>query len=119
MNYDELDVYKEAHKIVLDVYQITKTFPKTEQFNLISQITRAAYSIPSNIAVGNSRNTTKEYINFLYISRGSLGELRYFLLLSKDLEYISVDLYNQMVEKCDRIAKMLNSLINHLKKLKK
>jgi four helix bundle protein len=76
---------------------------------------RAAYSIPSNIVEGNSKRTTKDYLNFLYISRGSIHELKYFLLLSKDLYYLDEDQFYRLSERCDRVAKLLNGLINSLK----
>ncbi len=75
MKYEDLEVFKKSHELVLEIYEITKNFPKEEQTRIVNQMIRAAYSIPANIAEGNSRNTTKEYLNFLFISRGSLNEL--------------------------------------------
>lgn len=88
MNYENLLVFKKAHNFVLNIYDVTKNFPNNEKFRLVDQLIRASYSIPSNIAEGNSRNTTKDYVNFLYMARGSANEIKYFLLLSKDLNYI-------------------------------
>lgn len=115
MNYEGLNVFKESHKFVLEIYDITKSFPKEEKFRLIDQLIRASYSIPSNIAEGSSRNTTKDYINFLYMARGSASEVKYFLLLSNDLNYISSDKYEALENRIENIAKMLNGLINSLK----
>ena len=115
MNYEGLNVFKKSHKFVLEIYDITKSFPKDEKFKLIDQLIRASYSIPSNIAEGNSRNTTKDYINFLYMARGSASEVKYFLLLSNDLGYISSDKYEALKNRIENIAKMLNGLINSLK----
>ena len=115
MNFENLEVYKKAHKLVLEIYKITKSFPHDERYRLIDQMIRAGYSILSNIAEGNSRNTTKNYIKFLYLSRGSANELKYFLLLSKDLQYISNDKHNELNTKVETIIKMLNGLINSLK----
>ena len=115
MNYEELDVYKESHNFVLEIYRVTKTFPNDEKYRLVDQLTRAAYSIPSNIAEGNSRNTTKDYINFLYIARGSANEIKYFLLLSKDLKYINEETYSELRNKIVIIIKLLNGLINSLR----
>ena len=115
MRFEQLNVYKESHKFVLDIYDITKLFPNEEKFRLVDQLIRASYSIPSNIAEGNSRNTTKEYINFLYISRGSANEIKYFLLLSKDLNYMDEKQYEQLKNKIEGIIKMLNGLISSLK----
>jgi four helix bundle protein len=115
MNYEELDVYKESHNFVLEIYKVTKTFPNDEKYRLVDQLTRAAYSIPSNIAEGNSRNTTKDYINFLYMARGSANEIKYFLLLSKDLKYIDEETYSELRNKVVIIIKLLNGLINSLR----
>ncbi len=115
MNYEELNVFKESHKFVLEIYKITETFPNEEKFRLVDQLIRASYSIPSNIAEGNSRNTTKDYINFLYNARGSANEIKYFLLLSKDLGYISIKRYLELKTKIEDIIKMLNGLINSLR----
>jgi four helix bundle protein len=116
MLYEDLDVFKKSHHLVLDIYKITSQFPKEEKYRLTDQMIRSAYSVPSNIAEGNRRNTIKEYVNFLYTSRGSLHELQYFLLLSKDLGYIKEYLYKEILNKCEDIGKMLNRLINSLKK---
>lgn len=119
MNYEDLDVFKKAHNLVLKIYQITENFPAKEQFRIVSQMIKAAYSIPANIAEGSSRNTTKEYLNYLFISRGSLNELKYFLKLSKDLNYVSEDTFKQFENKCNEVGKLLNGLINSLKKITK
>ena len=116
MGYEELEVFKKAHNFVLETYRVTKTFPKEERYRLIDQLIRAAYSIPSNIAEGNSRNTTKDYINFLYMARGSANEVKYFLLLSKDLKYINEEPYSELKNKIEVITKLLNGLINSLKR---
>ncbi len=115
MNYEDLDVFKNSHEVVKDIYGITSKYPKEEKYRLIDQMIRSAYSVPSNIAEGNSRNTTKDYINFLYIARGSINELKYFLLLSKDLNYINKSEYSRLKENCISVAKQLNGLINSLK----
>ncbi len=80
MVYEDLEVFKKSHQLVLNIYEITKILPNEEKYRLVDQLIRASYSIPSNIAEGNSRNTTKDYINFLYTSRGSANEIKYFLL---------------------------------------
>jgi len=73
--------------MVLDIYQIVAHFPHEEKYSLCDQIKRAAVSVPANIVEGHSRNSTKEFIRFCYISRGSLEELRYYLQLTHDLNY--------------------------------
>jgi len=84
-----LKIWKRARDLVLDIYRLTERYPKSERFNLISQMRRAAISVPSNIAEGIARLSTKEYIRFLLISTGSLAELETQLILSADLGYIS------------------------------
>ena len=116
MIYSELNVFKLSHQFVLDIYRITKSFPSDERFRLVDQLIRASYSIPSNIAEGSQKNTTKDYMNFLYISRGSANEIKYFLLLSKDLNYIDTTTYTELNDKITSILKMLNALITSLKK---
>lgn len=86
-------------------------------FGVVSQMRRSAVSIPANIVEGQSRNTTKEYLSFLYNARGSLEETRYHLLLSKDLGYIRDEEYERLETLCTGISKMLNKLINSLNPL--
>ena len=84
-NYKELKVWQRSYQLCLEIYGITKGFPKEERYGLSSQIRRAAVSVPSNIAEGYGRKTTPEYIRFLYIAYGSNCELETQILLSKDL----------------------------------
>ena len=77
MQWKDLEVWKKAHNLVLEVYKLTAKFPQNEKYGLIDQIRRAAYSVPTNIVEGQSRNTTKEYLYFLYNARGSVEEIRY------------------------------------------
>jgi len=114
--YSKLNVFEKAHQFVLRIYKVTKKFPLDERFRLVDQLIRASYSIPSNIIEGQNRNTTKDYINFLYMARGSSSEIKYFLELSKDLRYISVNEYESLLEEINSISKMLNSLISSLRK---
>jgi four helix bundle protein len=111
---EELDVFKLAHEMVLDVYQITKRFPDDERFGLTSQMRRAAYSVPSNLAEGANRISRKEYRHFVGIARGSAAELNYQLLLSKDLGYLDSDEYVRVRSIYDRVAQMLNALAKSL-----
>ena len=101
MHWKDLDVWKKSHELVLKVYEVSKRFPKNETYAAVDQIRRAVTSIPANIVEGQSKNTTKEYIQFLYNARGSLEEVRYFLLLSKDLGYLDNTISNRL----KRIAK--------------
>ena len=111
---NKLLVWKRSHELALKVYEITKEFPKEEQFGLTSQIRRAAVSIPSNIVEGKARNSVRDYLRFLLISRGSLEEVKYQLLLSKDLKYISNDSFEITFMIADDVGKLLNGLIKSL-----
>lgn len=112
MNHKELDVWKISIELVVDIYKITKSFPKDEFYGLVSQIRRCAVSIPSNIAEGCARNGDKETIQFLYISLGSTAELETQLLISEELGYIEKD---KCIEDVIKIRSMLLGLIKYLK----
>lgn len=114
-SWRELKVWQKAHDLVLRVYKETAVFPKEEIYGLTSQVKRAAISIPANIVEGHSRNTDKEFANFLHISRGSLEELRYLLLLSQELGFLKADIYDSIENDCMSISRMLNSFIVKVK----
>ncbi|OGJ52258.1 hypothetical protein A2335_02175 [Candidatus Peregrinibacteria bacterium RIFOXYB2_FULL_32_7] len=115
-NFYDLEVWKEAHKLILEIYKIIKTFPKEERFGIIEQLRRAGTSITANIAEGFGRYHFKDKIKFYYQSRGSLLEVQNFLLLSKDLGYINTEKYNECEKKIDGIKKLTNGLINSISK---
>lgn len=94
---------------------MTSSFPKEEIYTLVSQLRRSATSVPANIVEGQSRNTTKEYLQFLCNARGSLEETRYHLLLSRDLNYLSPPGYEDLEVKYEEVSKMLNGLISRMK----
>lgn len=116
VDYKNYKVWQKSHELVLDIYQITSTFPKSEQFNLVSQINRASLSVPTNIVEGCGRETQKELIRFLYISSGSAHELEYLILVSSELNFISTEDSKTLLKKIDEIKKMLFSLIKTIKK---
>ena len=109
-----LEVWKLSHKLTIEVYKITQVFPKAEQFGLVSQVRRSASSVPTNIIEGQARQYKKEFIQFLYIAKGSLEETNYHLFLSKDLGYISETDYKLLSEMCTRIKMMLYKLIKSM-----
>ena len=111
-----LDVWNEAVGFVVDVYQATRSFPKTEQYALADQLKRAAVSIPSNIAEGAARQTRKEFVQFLYIARGSASEIDTQLEVARRLNYIDESEKARLDHKLDTIGKMLTGLIKSLKK---
>ena len=112
----DLEVWQKAHMLVLKVYKLIATFPPEERFRLADQLCRSAMSVPANIVEGQSRQTTKEYLQFLYHARGSVEETRYHLLLAKDLGYLSVEDYCGLEGEYEQVSRMLNSLIQSLKK---
>jgi four helix bundle protein len=113
MDHKELDVWKKSYQINLIIHEILKSFPENEKFVLISQISRSAISIPSNIAEGAARNSDKEFIHFLYISLGSLAELETQLLLAKDFMYHNNEEIFLELKIC---KKLILGLISYLKK---
>lgn len=114
--FRDLELWKRAQAVVLEVYRVTNPFPRREQFGIVSQLRRAAYSIPANIAEGYGRRSTKELIQFLAVANGSLEELRYFLELSRDLRYLSpVDFVN-LEKELKAVAEMLEGLAQSLRR---
>lgn len=108
---DKLIVWKQAHQLVLKIYDITKTFPKEEIWGLTSQIRRAAVSVPSNIVEGKARRSNNDYKRFLLIARGSLEEVKYQLLLAKDLSYVTNERYLEIFNMIEDVGRLLNGLI--------
>lgn len=92
-DYRKMAVWEQAHQLVLEVYGISSGFPKEELFSLTMQLRRAVMSVAANIAEGCGRNTRSDFANFLNISLGSANETSYFLLLAKDLNYLSEEKY--------------------------
>ncbi|WP_408955673.1 four helix bundle protein [Natroniella sp. ANB-PHB2] len=113
-NAENLVVFKKAHKLTIDMYKMTKSFPSEEKFGLVSQIKRASSSINANLMEGSHRKTDKEYRQFAVIARGSIGELKYHLLLAKDLGYISKKKYFDFRDRINEISKMLTGLMKAL-----
>lgn len=118
-NFEGLKVWQKAHMLTLDIYKVTAEYPPTEMYGLISQLRRSASSIPANIVEGYSRGTTKQYINFLHIANGSLSETRYFIILSKDLGYLSDDQFSKLENECKEIGKILQAIVRTLNKREK
>ena len=106
--FEDLLVWKKAHAYVLEIYRITKEFPKSEIFGLTAQMRRAAVSMPANIAEGLKKRTPREKIRILNISQGSLEESRYYLILAEDLDYANTAVF---LPKLEEISKMLEAYI--------
>jgi len=115
-SFKDLKVWKEAHKLTLEIYAISKTFPSEERYRLIDQLCRSASSVPANIAEGKGRDSHKDFLRFLIIARGSLEETKYHLLLAKDLGYLPEANYNKLLDKYDSVGRMMNGLIGKVRK---
>lgn len=113
--HKRLDAWKLSFELVKDLYTITGRFPNEEKFGIVSQIRRAAVSVPVNIAEGAARNTKKEFVNFLHISLGSLSELDTLMLLSKELGFITESELQPLILKMDSISRLITGLIKKLK----
>lgn len=112
--YKKLKVWGEAVQFSIAIYQTTQTFPEQEKFGLISQLRRAAVSIPSNIAEGSKRSTQKDFKSFLVIAHGSGAEIETQLLISKHLGFITEKEYTNLISSLDEIMRMLGSFIKNL-----
>lgn len=110
ITHKDLQVWQKSMDLVVTIYQLSAQFPSEEKYGLISQMRRSAVSIPSNISEGAARNSTKEYIRFLYISLGSLSELETQLMIANRLNQLN----NMLEEEVTEIRKMLISLIKKL-----
>ncbi len=117
-NYKELKVWEKTHQFTLKVYEVTKEFPREEIYGVTSQMRRAASSMPANIAEGCGKFTQLDLAKFLNIALGSANESEYFVLLSKDLSYMSIDNFNILNKLINEIKAMLISLINKVRLVK-
>jgi four helix bundle protein len=113
-SYKDLKVWQKSYKLCLDIYKLTKGFPKEELYSLTSQIRRSAISVPSNIAEGYGRKTTTEYLRSLYIAYGSNCELETQILLTGDLCYCKPEHIKNVQEDVREVERMLKALIKSL-----
>jgi len=115
-SYKDLQVWRKGMALVKEVYRITRAFPTDERFGLISQMRRAAVSVPSNIAEGQARRSTSEFIQFISQAEGSVAELDTQLILSEELGYCPVGEAAPAMELISELKKMLNALRRTLAK---
>ena len=115
-SYRDLIVWQKSMSLVIEIYQVTKKLPKEEFYGLNMQLRRCSVSIPSNIAEGYGRHSTKDYIRFLQIATGSLFELQTQLEICLNLNYLSKEVFSELNEKSREIERMLVSLINKLRR---
>lgn len=115
--FQDLDAWKESHKLVINIYEITKAFPTTEVFGLTIQMKRCSVSITSNIAEGFSRQSYKEKVQFYSMALGSVTELQNQLLVAKDISYISKEIFDRVFDQTILVHKILNGLIKSSKSI--
>lgn len=111
-NYKKYQVWELGHDVTLDMYKLTKDFPRTEVYGIISQMRRASNSVPTNIAEGCGRESDAKFKRFHIIARGSASELEYYTILAKDLGYLSEGKFKVINNKVDKVRRSLNNLIN-------
>lgn len=109
-HFQQLNAWQEAHQLVLRVYESSKVFPQEERFGLVSQLRRAAVSIPANIAEGFKRRGIQEKIHFYNIAEGSLEELKYYFILAQDLHYLESN--HDLMTQAETVGCLLNGFID-------
>jgi four helix bundle protein len=114
-SYQDLNVWKEGMRLSLAIYRLTSQFPDHERFGLMSQMRRCGVSIPSNVAEGHARLSTREYLRHVSISLGSLAELETQLHLAKELNYARTEVIDELLAQSDRLGKQLRSLTKSLR----
>lgn len=113
--YRHLRVWQEAHTLVLQIYKASRSFPKEELFGLTSQIRRAVVSIAANIAEGQARSSTKEFLQFLSIANGSLVEVEYYVQLARDLNFINGSQLASVEKQLHFVGVLLYKFIHSIK----
>lgn len=114
-SYKELKVWQRSKELAVCIYTCTNNFPKEEIYTLTAQLRRSAISVPSNIAEGWARGSSKDYSRHLMIARGSLMELETQIEIAYELEFIDKPTYSAIIRNVEEIGKMLNGLINSIK----
>lgn len=114
--YSDLKVWQKSMDLAVAIYESVKLLPREELYGLSDQMRRAVVSIPSNIAEGHQRSATKDYIRFLYIAKGSLGELETQIILSERLGFFDKEKTRQLYSQSEEVGRMLSGLINSLQK---
>ncbi|QDU87160.1 hypothetical protein Pla175_05160 [Pirellulimonas nuda] len=115
-SYQDLEVWKSGMRVTLRVYELTRIFPDDERFGLVSQLRRAATSIPSNIAEGHARQSTKEYLHHVSYALGSLAEVETQVLIAEELKYLCRDNSQTLLSDLAGLGKQLRALATALKR---
>jgi four helix bundle protein len=113
-DFRELMVWQKAHRLVMDIYQLTKGFPEDERFGLTAQLRRSSASVPTNIAEGCGREGDRELARFISIAAGSASETEYQLLLAHDLGYVSEEEGRKLQAQVSEVKRMLNGFMKKL-----
>lgn len=113
-DYRKYKVWELGHEVTLEIYRLTRSFPKEEMYGMVSQMRRASSSVPANIAEACGRESDAEFRRFLIIAQGSANELEYFTVLAKDLGYLETPFFSNLNDKVDKLRRSLNSLITKL-----
>ncbi len=108
--FTELKVWQQSHALTLDVYRLSSAFPSEEKYGLVSQLRRAASSVPTNIAEGSKRRGGQDYARFLNVAEGSLVETEYLLMSGRDLGYVRSEKVQELLDSIAGIARMLHAL---------
>jgi four helix bundle protein len=115
-DYTRIKAYQRADDLAIEVYRLTKTFPTEERYGLTAQIRRAAVSGPANIAEGASRQHKRDYLQFLYMARGSVIEVGYLLHLAHRLEYVGLNIFDRADARYKEAIRTLSGLIFSVEK---
>ena len=118
INFENLKIWQEAHRLMLEIYKFTSKFPKSEAYSLVDQIRRSALSVPANIAEAHGRYHYLDKAKFLYNARGSIDETRSHLMATKDLQYISRSDFDKLNEEYLGLIRGLNAFITAIKNRK-
>lgn len=113
--FTDLTAWQEGHKLVVKIYEITKTFPREERYSLIDQMRRAVSSVTSNVAEGFGRQGYKEKIQFYYLAQGSLTELKNQIIIAKDVGYLDTNNFQMLEEQANSAHRLLQGLITKSK----
>ena len=114
-NFRKLDVWHKAHQLAVRIYKVTESFPAAEVYGLTSQLRRAGVSIPTNLAEGCGRTSDADLVRFVVMAMGSVSEVEYLLLLSRELQLIREETNNDLESKIVEIKKMLAALIKTIR----
>jgi four helix bundle protein len=113
-DFRELRVWQKAHELTLAIYRVTSEFPREELYGIVSQLRRAAASVPANLAEGRCRRSDRDFGRFVGVTLGSASEAEYYLLLARDLGFIQPERYARLAEQTEEVKRMLSSLHDRL-----